>query len=129
MSNTILKILAIINTLVIGVVAFLTVFMFKMNLGFAEEFARWLIPVLVLMSISSKFIDHKKAALVTSFTFDFVLIVYLYNPTDCDSIQAFFLQLLEIEVHFVIFYYIYLIVYHSKCYLRFRQQSYERILG
>lgn len=116
--SKILVSLAILNSIVLGLIAFLTIFMYKNNIGTAENISRLIIPICLLFSILTKFFTQQKIALILSLIFDFILIIYLYNPTDYDSIMNFVYSLLDFQIHIMIIAYLYLIFFY---YLAFKE--------
>ncbi len=111
-TSKILVSLAILNSIILGLIAYLTIFMYKSNVGTVENISRLIIPICLLFSITTKFFTHKKFALIISLIFDFILIIYLYNPTDYNSIKDFIYSLFNFEIHFIIITYLYLMFFY-----------------
>ena len=91
----ILTIIAVLNSILLGVTAFLTVFMFKNNISEFDTFSRLIIPICLIGSLLTKFRISNKLILGTSGLFDLILIFYIYNPTDSESISAYFKGIID----------------------------------
>jgi len=115
MKKTLLKLitpLAIINSILIGLVAFLTVIMFRNNVTEFASILSSVIPFLTLGSILTKLLKNNQKIIITSAIFDFLIILCLYNPADCSSIIEFLKNLIDHNALILIGTYIYLIFYY-----------------
>lgn len=119
--------LAIINSFALGLMAFLTVFMYKQNIGLAEDIAETIIPIALIGSLIFKFIKKSKLRLILSAIFDFTLIVYLYGITNYNSLSEFGLSLLSFNVHSVFFFYGFLIIYYVYYFRQLKKHIYNHI--
>lgn len=111
-TNKTLKAIAIINSVIIAFVGFLTLFMFKNNLGQPEEISKWIILLSLTGAIASKTCFSSRLGILSSILFDFILIVYLYNPTDCRTLYCFLDNVFDINAIYLILFYAYLIWYY-----------------
>ncbi len=108
----IITIIAVINTLIIAFVSCLTVFMFKNQIGETELIAKILILICLIGSVITKLIRGNILTIILSILCDFILVLFLYNLTDYNSIYDFIKSLLNIKSHIVCFLYLYLIFYY-----------------
>jgi hypothetical protein len=111
-TKMVLKLIAITNSVIIAVVGFLTMVMFKNNIGQLEEISKWIILFSLTGSIISKFTIRYRLGILCSLLFDIILIVYLYNPTDCRTIYCFLENVFDINAIYLILFYAYLVWYH-----------------
>ena len=109
----ILTIIAIINTVIIAFVSYVTVFIFKTQIGETEHIAKTLILICLIGSVITKVLKRNILTIILSILFDFVLVVFLYNLTDYNSIYDFIKSLLNLKTHLVAFLYLYLIFYYA----------------
>ena len=82
----ILNAVAIINTAILGSAAYLTTFMFRNNINDFAKISGGIILLCLLLSIITKFRLKTKRRLIISVIMDFILVLYIYNPTESDSI-------------------------------------------
>jgi hypothetical protein len=108
----IITIIAIINTVIIAFVSYLTAFMFKNKIGETENIAKILILICLIGSLTTKLVRRSILTIILSILFDFILVIFLYNLTDYNSIYDFMKSLLNIKTHIVCFLYLYLIFYY-----------------
>lgn len=107
-----LTVMAIVNTVIIALFSYLTVFMSNNQIGATEKFAGAVILSCLLGSVVTKIIKQKFWIIILSLLFDFILITFLYNITDYNSIYEFIQSLFNIATHVVLFIYLYLIFYY-----------------
>ena len=112
-NEKIITILAIINVLIIAFFSFLTVIMYNNSIGQMEHIAENIILICALGSVITKLIMKKNWYIILSIIFDFILVIFLYNVTDYDSLQKFMQSLLSVETHLVCFLYLYLVFYYT----------------
>lgn len=104
--------LAVLNSVLIGLFAFLTVFMFKNNASDVDDISGCIIALGLFISVFTKVISRSRLGLIISLTCDLVLIGFLYNPTEYLSFKDFMISLFDLEVHYVVFVYLFLIYFY-----------------
>jgi hypothetical protein len=104
--------LAVLNSVLIGLFAFLTVFMFKNNVSDVDDVSGCIIALGLFISVFTKVISRSRLGLIISLTCDLVLIGFLYNPTEYISFKDFINSLFDLEVHCVVFVYLFLIYFY-----------------
>ena len=116
--SQILTFIAVLNSIFLGFISYLSVVAFRSHISQAEEFARYLIIISLIGSLITKVKMKSLIVVLASIFFDFIMVVYLYNPTVFNSIHSFLSMLLEFSSHLVLFVYLYLIIFY---YLRIRE--------
>jgi hypothetical protein len=108
----ILTFFAALNSIILGLTAFLTVFMFRNNISQLESNSGALILICTLGALLTKFRLTNKPSLGLSILFDLTLIFFVYNPFDSNSVIDFFSTIIDPGAFPLIFTYIYLIIYY-----------------
>lgn len=111
--NIITSTLAITNSLILGTIAFLTVFMFRQNSSEFASISGYIILICCVGSITTKFKHANKPLLIISAILDLILVLYVYNPTDYNSICDYTRSFVDINNLILIPLYAYLIIYYS----------------
>ena len=108
----IVTLIAIMNSVIIAFMSYLTIFMFNNQIGATEYFARILILICLFGSILTKIRRRNIWTITLSIVFDFILVLFLYNITDYSSIYEFLKSLFKLQTHIIVFLYLYLIFYY-----------------
>jgi hypothetical protein len=108
----ILTIIAALNSILIGLTAYLTVFMYRNNVTEFATLSGLIIPICLLVSLLTKLKYYNKLILCVSVLFDLILIVYIYNPTDSESISDYIKGVIDPNTLILTLIYGYLIIYY-----------------
>ncbi len=104
--------IAAINSAVLACVAYISVFMNRVELDEASIMAFSVMVISLLGSLITKLWLKKKWILISSVVFDLILVFYLYNPLQ-EQLSKSFLERIKIpEYHLLMFFYIYLIIFY-----------------
>jgi hypothetical protein len=112
--------LAIFNSILIGFTDYLVLFMYRNNITEFVTLSGYIIFISTLGSIITKFKPKNKVILVSSCLFDIVLIIYLYTPTEFDTVMNFIISLFDIYFLIMIPFYLFLIFFYFKAFNRIK---------
>lgn len=113
MKKKLLIFIAMINSTLLGVLAFLSVFMYKYNVSAFDEVSGWVIKFCVISSVLLKLKLSNKVCFCFSVLFDSVLVLYVYGLSDFMSITDFFVSLYQgvwlvlCYIYLIWFYYVF----------------------
>ena len=108
----ILTIIAALNSILIGLIAYLTVFMFRNNVTEFAKISGLIIPICLIISLITKLKYFNKLIISVSGIFDLILIIYIYNPTDSESVSDYIKGMIDPNALILTLLYGYLIVYY-----------------
>lgn len=101
-------------------IAYLTVLMFRNNVTESALLSGRIILICLIVSLLTKLKYYNRFILSISGLFDFILTIYIYNPTESESISDYFRGVIEHGLVYTLFY-IYLIVYYLIVFKKFEK--------
>ncbi len=128
-SLLILTILSVLNSTILALFSYLTVFMYKNSIGQSENLASAVIFISFFIAFLMKILKRKLWTIIASLVSDIILVLFfLYNVTDFDSFSDFVKSLLNIETHTVLVLYLYLIVYYFLIFKDYNKIELDKLI-